>query len=90
MFGADCFGASFQLLCILSTSGLPYSSMSYKTDNQQLRKAKGWVWWLRYWVAWRLPCRLSRMVQPRIFSDQAVDRALSSEVEPLLRPPTIH
>ncbi len=64
--------------------------MSYKTDEQQLRDAKGWVWWLRYWTAWRLPRWLSRIVQPRIFSYQAIQRTLSSDVKPLFRLPTIH
>ncbi len=64
--------------------------MRQKTDDQLLREAKGWVWWLRYWGAWRLPRWLSRVVQPRIFSDEALQRVLSSEVKPLFRPPTIH
>ncbi len=64
--------------------------MSYKTDEQQLQNAMGWVWWLRYLTAWLLPRWLSRVVQPRIFSDAALQRALSPDVKPLFRLPTIH
>ncbi len=64
--------------------------MGNKTDDRQLREAIGWSRWLRYCAAWRLPRWLSRIVQPRIFSDEALQRALSSEVKPLFRPPTIH
>ncbi len=64
--------------------------MNEKTLSQQLREAKGWIWWLRYLAAWLLPRWLSRVVQPRIFSDEALQRVLSSEVKPLFRPPTIH
>ncbi len=64
--------------------------MSEKTLNRQLREAKGWFWWLRYCVAWWLPRRLSRIVQPRVFSDEAIQRALSLDVRPLLPLPTIH
>jgi hypothetical protein len=64
--------------------------MSKKAEDRQLRDAKGWSWWLRYCAAWRLPRWLSRVVQPRIFSDEALQRALSSDVKPLFRLPTIH
>jgi hypothetical protein len=57
--------------------------MNEKTLSQQLREAKGWIWWLRYCAAWRLPRWLSMIVQPRVFSDETIRRALSSEVEPL-------
>ena len=64
--------------------------MRHKTHDQQLREAKGWIWWLRYCAAWRLPRRLSRIVQPRIFSAEALQTALSSDVKPLFLRPTIH
>ncbi len=59
-------------------------------DDQQLRETKGWIWWLRYCAAWVLPRWLSRMVRPKVFSDETIQRALSSGVKPLFPPPTIH
>ncbi len=64
--------------------------MNENALNRQLREAKEWVWWFRYWAAWRLPRWLSMIVQPRVFSDETIRRVLSSEVEPLYPLPTIH
>jgi len=58
--------------------------------DRELRSEKGWIWWLRYRAAWRLPRWLSRIVQPRVFSDRAIQRAMSSEVKPLFGRLTIH
>ena len=61
--------------------------MRQKTDDQLLSEAKEWLWWFRYSAAWWLPRWLSRIVQPQVFSDEAIQRALSSGVKPLFPPP---
>ena len=64
--------------------------MRQRTDDQRLCETKGWTWWLRYCAAWGLPPWLSRIVQPRVFSDRAIQRAMRSEVKPLFGRLTIH
>ena len=68
----------------------------------QLIKANGWIWTLRYELAWllgrwQLTAPLADLVWPVFPSDEVIRRAISNEVKPLFPPefyerdrPTVH